>query len=111
MNESPGFKCPFCRSTDFEVVDNGEICWGNNDQGITTETIHCLNCGKSFFSNSRVEVIFRELDLRLSCPYCGECNDVSINDDEDPNVHWFYCHDCKKEFAVHPEQWYERLIQ
>lgn len=110
MTEYP-FKgvCPFCKSNDIEVEDSTPVEWGNNDQGVTAESWNCNNCKSFFNTEGRVEVTYRKLLSYIKCPYCENDAKKMDPDKDEPTLEWYWCDDCKREFAIHPQKWYEEL--
>ena len=98
--------CPYCKSHNVDVTDNEYIAWGNNDQGEMFEDNKCLDCGRTFITKARVEVVSRELDLTVSCPYCQEADEVSVDDKSSPDMTWLYCSNCKRLFGIFTEEYY-----
>ena len=99
--------CPYCKSHNVDVTDDGYIAWGNNGQGEMFEDNKCLDCGRTFNTKARVEVVSRELDLMVSCPYCQEADSVSVIDnDSSPDTTRLYCSHCRRLFTIFTEEYY-----
>lgn len=100
-------KCPFCHSGKVGIVNNDQVAWGNDEQGVFHEDWECKECGSQFQTETLVEVSKRTLQMNVSCPYCGDFESVKHVPDDDTTRDAYACTDCKRLFWIRPEEYYQ----
>lgn len=104
-------RCPFCGSYDCEVDDSIAPEWGNNDEGTIEEDWTCRSCRRQFSTHSRVEVVHRELNLFITCPYCGQSEDLEQEDSLTDGLCGYKCVECHRLFWIRPEDYYRGKLE
>lgn len=104
-------RCPFCGSNDCAVENSTALEWGSINGGNIEEGWTCRECGKQFNTHSKVEVVHRELYLFITCPYCGQSDDLEQEDSLTDGLYGYKCVDCHRLFWIRPEDYYRGKLE